>query len=687
MEPTLAPGHVLADIMDAIFLIPLLILLAVLIGSILGFVAFGRTTALRQEIAALRERLAVLEAGGIATAPAAQERAPDAAPAVEEAPAAPEEVAEPPTAAETRPATFREWGEAQQASRCAAAEPPVAEAPVASAPVWQPQQPKPKRDLEEAIGTRWAVWVGGVALALGGIFLVRYSIEAGLLGPAARIALGLLFAGLLLAAGEWLRRSGHAEPLDAATRKAYVPGVLTAAGIVAAFASVYAAHALYDFLSPPIAFAGLGLVAFAALALAILHGPAIAGLGLAASYATPLLVSSNEPAFGPLTLYLLLVAVATFALARLRHWLWLAVVAAGGSVVWSLLMILGSSWSGADAGITAIYVALSVALAAYVFGPSIHPNRPGLVAPTDRIATAVLSAFVLPVLFHIAWNGTGDAGVALLVAVAVAYVGLAYAMPALRFVALGAVVMVPLAYSGFDIVGTGAVLDPVTGGYLPPDLSTLMASDLSRRTLTAGVLFSLLFAGLGLFGVLGSAARTVLAVVGSAIPLLIAVVAYLRTADFSISFTYGLVALGLAAFFAVTTEALIRRLTPGEHGVDGAVAVYAVATIAALGLGAAALLDRGALTIALSLIVPPSPGSRAPVPSKACAPPPSPPPRWSRCALSGIPPWSVRTSAPRRSSTGCSTATACRRSPSASPPGASAARARTVTCRSSKPSP
>ena len=37
--------------------------------------------------------------------------------------------------------------------------------------------------LEERFGTRWVVWVGGVALALGGIFLVKYTIEAGLIGP------------------------------------------------------------------------------------------------------------------------------------------------------------------------------------------------------------------------------------------------------------------------------------------------------------------------------------------------------------------------------------------------------------------------------------------------------------------------------------------------------------------------
>ena len=53
--------------------------------------------------------------------------------------------------------------------------------PEAAAP---PPRPAPPT-IETALGTRWAVWVGGLALALGGIFLVRYSIEAGIFGPEA----------------------------------------------------------------------------------------------------------------------------------------------------------------------------------------------------------------------------------------------------------------------------------------------------------------------------------------------------------------------------------------------------------------------------------------------------------------------------------------------------------------------
>ena len=56
--------------------------------------------------------------------------------------------------------------------------------------------PPPPRSIgfEERFGTRWVVWVGGIALALGGIFLVRYTIQQGLIGPGVRIALGALLA-------------------------------------------------------------------------------------------------------------------------------------------------------------------------------------------------------------------------------------------------------------------------------------------------------------------------------------------------------------------------------------------------------------------------------------------------------------------------------------------------------------
>ena len=146
-----------------------------------------------------------------------------------------------------------------------------------------PHPPPPTIGFEERFGTQWAVWVGGLALALGGIFLVRYSIEAGLLGPGVRVFLGALLALALIAAGEWARRTERLAGI-AGLPSAHIPSILTAAGTIVAYATVYAAYALYDFLNPGVAFVLLGVVALATLAAALLHGPALAGLGLVGAY-------------------------------------------------------------------------------------------------------------------------------------------------------------------------------------------------------------------------------------------------------------------------------------------------------------------------------------------------------------------------------------------------------------------
>ena len=93
------------------------------------------------------------------------------------------------------------------------------------------------------------VWIGGVALALGGIFLVRYSIEPGLIGPRLRLFFGALLAAALVAGGEWARRQEH-SPASPTLPSAHIPSILTAAGTTCAYATVYAAYALYGFLNP-----------------------------------------------------------------------------------------------------------------------------------------------------------------------------------------------------------------------------------------------------------------------------------------------------------------------------------------------------------------------------------------------------------------------------------------------------
>src|SRR5882672_6849489 len=75
------------------------------------------------------------------------------------------------------------------------------------APPPPPAPGEPTKSFEERFGASWVVWIGGLALALGGIFMVQYSIEAGLIGPGVRVFLGGLLATALVAAGEWTRRN------------------------------------------------------------------------------------------------------------------------------------------------------------------------------------------------------------------------------------------------------------------------------------------------------------------------------------------------------------------------------------------------------------------------------------------------------------------------------------------------
>ena len=233
--------------------------------------------------------------------------------------------------AETRPKPIESALPMTAASSAKSAVPPVPP----KEPVPQTYKPKPHADLETTLGTRWAVWVGGLALALGGGFLVRYSIEAGLFGPGIRVAMAAVFGLALLAAGEFVRRTGLRIPAPGSSG-AYIPAILTGAGAFSLFGTIYAAYALYDFIGPGTAFTLLGLVGLATIGLALIHGQAIAGVGLLGALATPVLVSSDAPSAWALFGYLSIVLAGTVAIARIRRWRLLASGAFAGTGLWLL---------------------------------------------------------------------------------------------------------------------------------------------------------------------------------------------------------------------------------------------------------------------------------------------------------------------------------------------------------------
>src|SRR4051812_34451219 len=267
--------------------------------------------------------------------------------------------------------------------------PPPLEASTEADP--PPPLPAPAPGFEERLGTRWVVWIGGLTLALGGFFMVRYSIEAGLIGPGVRVMLGGAFALALLFAGEWTRRKESISAIEA-TPIANIPAILTAAGTAVAFATVYAAYALYEFLVPATAFVLLGIVAMCTLAAALLHGPALAGLGVVGAFATPVLVSSDKPDFWGLYVYLAIVTAAAFGLARIRLSRWLAVTTIAFALLWTLPCLpCGASMVAPHAlhVLAGFVLAALLVVCGFMFGP---PANEGEIEP---ISSGSLAAYLV----------------------------------------------------------------------------------------------------------------------------------------------------------------------------------------------------------------------------------------------------------------------------------------------------
>lgn len=271
-------------------------------------------------------------------------------------------------------------------------EPPVAEPPVSTDPTADaaatPAAAPAGRDLEESIGSRWAVWVGGIALALGGLFLVRYSIEAGFFGPGMRLLMGAVFSAIAAGASKYLRRRpelarGPGNPLPGAN----IPSVLAGVSVLSTFGVVYAAHGVYGFIGPAFAFTLMGLIGLAALAASLLHGTALGLFGLVGSYATPFLVSSSAPSLLSLSLFIAVVTAAAFLMHTRRPDRLVTLGAVAGHGLWTLLIAeaeRGDVWSG-----FLIVAGAGLALALLLEWPlRQEPSRTARATPFDTIRVA-----------------------------------------------------------------------------------------------------------------------------------------------------------------------------------------------------------------------------------------------------------------------------------------------------------
>lgn len=457
--------------------------------------------------------------------------------------------------------------------------------------------PQPGPGIEERIGTRWVVWVGGLTLALGGFFMVRYSIEAGLLGPGVRTLLGGAFALALLAAGEWTRRKESISTI-AALPIANIPAILTAAGTAVAFATVYAAYALYGFLVPATAFVLLGLVALGTLAAALLHGPALAGLGIAAAFVTPILVSSNEPDYWALYIYLAIVTAAAFGLARIRLWRWLAVTTIVLALLWVFPCLqCGPSMIGPHVFhvISGFILAALLVVCGFLFGP---PADEGRVEP---ISSGSLAATLFGATMIVLGSLHADAAMIVFAILVAGTLLVAWRAPAAIGAVAFAALFVAIMFFEWAVRGNPDML-VLPGGPLPGIGPNATDGSVSLHLTTAAIFA----AGFGIAGFLaqGRSVSAVIPVVWSAAavftPLALLIALYARIAHLDRSIPFAILAVILAAAYGAATETLARRDT--RPGLAISTALFATGTLGALALALTFALEKGWLTIALALM-------------------------------------------------------------------------------------
>jgi uncharacterized membrane protein len=289
----------------------------------------------------------------------------------------------------------------------------------------------PRFDLEDLFGRLLPIWAGGITLAVAGFFLVRWSIDAGLLTPAVRVALAGLFGIALLAGAEaaYRWRERVADPR--------VAQALAGAGVATLYAAFYLAGTAYGLIGSTLAFLGLAAVTGAAIALSFRFGLPSAVLGLVGGFAAPALVGSDQSNLPLLTLYLALVTGGLALTGRRQDRAWLGMAALGGGLGWGALLLAADAARTSDGLVLGAYLVLLGGVLPALSGGS---GRPHLLL---RIGAAAIGALQLAALIQLGGFGAMQWGFYLLLGAALAWFG--WREPAMReATAVGAAVGVAL---------------------------------------------------------------------------------------------------------------------------------------------------------------------------------------------------------------------------------------------------
>lgn len=186
-------------------------------------------------------------------------------------------------------------------------------------------------DWEQFTGVKLFAWLGGLALFIGAIFFVKYSIDNNLIPPQLRLAIGAAVGLAMVVSSLFIDRDRFKTTVH----------TMAAGGIAVLYAVTFTATVYYGFLPKLAGFAIVALLSAAAFVLAVFHrGRFISVLGALGAYATPLLIQTGHPNLAGLFIYLTVVNIGLFEVIRRTGWLPLSVLVTVGT----LLTLSAGAW-------------------------------------------------------------------------------------------------------------------------------------------------------------------------------------------------------------------------------------------------------------------------------------------------------------------------------------------------------
>jgi uncharacterized membrane protein len=175
-----------------------------------------------------------------------------------------------------------------------------------------------QRDLESRIGSQWLNRIGITALLIGVSYFLKFAFDNNWIGPAGRVAIGLLLGILVVVWSERFRSQGH---------KTFSYS-LKAVGIGTLYLSLWAAFQLYALLPSGLAFLAMVIVTAATVVMAWTQdAEMLAAFALAGGFSTPLLLSTGKNHEFELFAYVALLNLASLFLVIARPWrrlLWMS---------------------------------------------------------------------------------------------------------------------------------------------------------------------------------------------------------------------------------------------------------------------------------------------------------------------------------------------------------------------------